>query len=47
VRPHGQGIEEGAGLTTAVKSCNAIPFKHVDVWPPQIANLTYLEMEQE
>jgi hypothetical protein len=46
----GKAVEAGTDLTTAVKSFDATPYqhlKHVDVWLPQIANLTYLEMEQE
>jgi glyoxylase-like metal-dependent hydrolase (beta-lactamase superfamily II) len=51
LRAHmGQAVEAGTDLTTAVKSFDADPYqhlKHVDVWLPQIANLTYLEMELE
>ncbi len=51
LRTHmGQAVEAGTDLTTAVKSFDATPYQHlqhVDVWLPQIANLTYLEMEQE
>lgn len=51
LRAHmGRAVEEGTDLATAVKSFDATPYKHlkhVDVWLPQIANLTYLEMEQE
>lgn len=46
----GKAVEAGTDLTTAVKSFDTTPYqhlKHVDVWLPQIANLTYLEMEQE
>lgn len=51
LRAHmGQAIEAGTDLATAVKSFDAGPYKHlkhVDVWLPQLANRTYLEMEQE
>jgi len=51
LRTHmGKAVEAGTDLATAVKSFDATPFKHlqhVDVWLPQLANRTYLEMEQE
>ena len=51
LRAHmGQAVEAGTDIGAAVKSFDANPFKHlkhVDVWLPQLANLTYLEMEQE
>jgi glyoxylase-like metal-dependent hydrolase (beta-lactamase superfamily II) len=51
LRAHmGQAVEAGTDLSAAVKSFDARPYrhlKHVDVWLPQLANLTYLEMEQE
>lgn len=51
LREHmGKAVEAGTDISTAVKSFNAAPFKHLkhaDVWIPQLANLTYLEMEQE
>lgn len=51
LREHiGKAVEAGADISMAVKSFNAVPFKHLkhaDVWIPQLANLTYLEMEQE
>lgn len=51
LRAHmGQAVEAGTDLSTAIKSFDARPYqhlKHVEVWLPQIANLTYLEMEQE
>jgi glyoxylase-like metal-dependent hydrolase (beta-lactamase superfamily II) len=51
LRAHmGKAVESGVDLGTAVKSFNAEPFKglqHADVWIPQLANQTYLEMEQE
>ncbi len=49
-RQMGQAAEEGKDLSTAVKAFDGSPFKHLqhaDVWLPQLANLTYLEMEQE
>jgi glyoxylase-like metal-dependent hydrolase (beta-lactamase superfamily II) len=51
LRAHmGQAVEAGTDISAAVKSLDARPYrhlKHVDVWLPQLANLTYLEMEQE
>ena len=51
LRTHmGKAVDAGTDLTTAVKSFDATPYQHlqhVEVWLPQIANLTYLEMEQE
>ena len=51
LRAHmGKAVEAGVDLDAAVKSFNAEPFKglqHADVWIPQLANQTYLEMEQE
>jgi glyoxylase-like metal-dependent hydrolase (beta-lactamase superfamily II) len=51
LRAHmGKAVDAGTDISTAVKSFDATPFKHlkhVDVWLPQLANLTYLEMEQE
>lgn len=51
LRTHmGKAVENGTDISVAVKSFDATPFKHlkhVDVWLPQLANLTYLEMEQE
>lgn len=51
LRAHmGKAVEAGTGLTDAIRSFDAAPYQHlqhVDVWLPQIANLTYLEMEQE
>ncbi len=51
LRAHmGKAVEEGTDLATAVKSFDPVPFKHlkhVDVWLPQLANRTYLEMELE
>ena len=43
-------VEQGMDLGVAVKSFDAAPFqhlKHVEVWLPQLANRTYLEMELE
>jgi glyoxylase-like metal-dependent hydrolase (beta-lactamase superfamily II) len=51
LRAHmGRAVEAGTDLATAVKSFDAAPFKHLkhaDVWIPQLANRTYLEMEME
>ena len=51
LRTHmGKAVEDGTDIGAAVKSFDATPFKHlkhVDVWLPQLANRTYLEMEQE
>ncbi|MDP2020578.1 MAG: MBL fold metallo-hydrolase [Hydrogenophaga sp.] len=51
LRAHmGKAVETGTDMSTAIKSFDARPYqhlKHVEVWLPQIANLTYLEMEQE
>jgi hypothetical protein len=46
----GQAVEAGTDMGTAVRSFNAAPYrglKHADVWLPQLANRTYLEMERE
>lgn len=43
-------VDDGTDISTAVRSFNAKPFaglKHADVWIPQLANMTYLEMERE
>ena len=45
-----KAVEDGLELSTAVKSFDAAPYKHlkhVEVWLPQLANRTYLEMELE
>jgi glyoxylase-like metal-dependent hydrolase (beta-lactamase superfamily II) len=51
MRQHmGRAVEEGADLSTAVKTFDVKPFghlQHVDVWLPQLLNRTYLEMELE
>lgn len=51
LRAHmGKAVEAGTDLASAVKSFDATPFKHLkhaDVWIPQLANRTYLEMEME
>jgi len=51
LRAHmGKAVEAGTDMSTAIKGFDAAPFKHlkhVEVWLPQIANRTYLEMEQE
>ena len=46
----GKAVVAGIDLATAVKSFDDTPFKHLkhaDVWIPQLANRTYLEMEME
>src|SRR5690606_2808735 len=46
----GQAIEEGVDLDQAVKGFDSTPFQHLqhaEVWLPQLANRTYLEMERE
>ncbi|MDP2262331.1 MAG: MBL fold metallo-hydrolase [Hydrogenophaga sp.] len=51
LREHmGKAVEAGTDMATAVRTFNASPFeglKHADVWLPQLANRTYLEMERE
>lgn len=51
LRAHmGQAVAAGTDMSAAIKRFDAAPYqhlKHVEVWLPQIANLTYLEMEQE
>lgn len=51
LRAHmGKAVEGGTDMSSAIKSFDSAPYKHlkhVEVWLPQIANLTYLEMEQE
>lgn len=51
LRAHmGQAVEAGTDMSAAVRSFDATPYrhlKHADVWLPQLANRTYLEMEQE
>ena len=51
LRQHmGKAVENGTDLATAVKGFDRQPFlglKHADVWLPQLANHTYLEMERE
>ncbi len=45
-----KAVDDGTDISTAVRSFNAKPFaglKHADVWIPQLANMTYLEMERE
>jgi glyoxylase-like metal-dependent hydrolase (beta-lactamase superfamily II) len=49
-RHMGPAVQAGTELSTAVKSFDGQPFKrlqHAEVWLPQLANLTYLEMERE
>ena len=51
LRAHmGKAVEAGEDISAAVKRFDAKPFahlKHADVWIPQLANQTYLEMERE
>jgi glyoxylase-like metal-dependent hydrolase (beta-lactamase superfamily II) len=45
-----QAVTDGTDLAAAVKGFDAAPFRHlqhVDIWLPQLANRTYLEVEQE
>ncbi|MDR3368913.1 MBL fold metallo-hydrolase [Rhodoferax sp.] len=45
-----KAVDNGMDISAAVKSFDATPFaklKHADVWIPQLANQTYLEMERE
>lgn len=51
LRAHmGRAVADGVDLATAVRTFDTAPFrhlKHAEVWLPQLANRTYLEMEQE
>ncbi len=45
-----KGVDDGVDISAAVKSFDAKPFahlKHAEVWMPQLANQTYLELERE
>ena len=45
-----KAVDDGVDIGAAVKSFDAKPFaglKHAQVWIPQLANQTYLEMERE
>jgi glyoxylase-like metal-dependent hydrolase (beta-lactamase superfamily II) len=45
-----KAVDDGTDISAAVKSFDARPFthlKHAEVWIPQLANHTYLEMERE
>jgi len=45
-----KAVNDGVDISAAVKSFDGKPFahlKHADVWIPQLANQTYLEMERE
>lgn len=45
-----KAVDDGVDLSAAVKSFDGKPFaglKHADVWIPQLANQTYLEVERE
>jgi glyoxylase-like metal-dependent hydrolase (beta-lactamase superfamily II) len=51
LRQHMQkALDDGVEMNAAIKSFDAKPFVHLthaDVWIPQLANQTYLEMERE
>jgi len=45
-----KAVADGVDLSAAIKSFDGKPFQHlqhVEVWLPQLANRTYLEIEQE
>ena len=45
-----KAVDDGVDISAAVKSFDSKPFsnlKHADVWIPQLANQTYLEIERE
>lgn len=45
-----KAVDDGVDISAAVRSFDAKPFlglKHADVWIPQLANFTYLELERE
>ena len=45
-----KAVDDGIDISAAVKSFNAQPFahlKHAAVWIPQLASMTYLELERE
>ncbi|GAB4209700.1 MAG: MBL fold metallo-hydrolase [Tibeticola sp.] len=45
-----KAVDDGVDVSAAVKSFDARPYlrlKHAEVWLPQLANRTYLEMERE
>ncbi|TXT36813.1 MAG: soxH [Comamonadaceae bacterium] len=45
-----KAVDDGVDISAAVKSFDGKPFahlKHAEVWLPQLANQTYLEMERE
>ncbi|GAB4401294.1 MAG: MBL fold metallo-hydrolase [Rhodoferax sp.] len=45
-----RAVADGVDISAAVKSFDATPYrhlKHVEVWLPQLANRTYLELERE
>lgn len=51
LRQHmGKAVEEMKDMDSAIKSLDPAPFKyllHADVWLPQLANRTFLDMEKE
>jgi len=45
-----KAVDDGVDISAAVKNFDAKPYahlKHADVWIPQLANRTYLELERE
>jgi len=45
-----KAVDDGVDISAAVKNFDAKPFahlKHAEVWIPQLANRTYLELERE
>ena len=45
-----KAVDDGVDVSAAVKSFDGKPYahlKHAEVWIPQLANQTYLEMERE
>jgi len=45
-----KAVDDGTDMSAAVKSFDARTYaglKHAEVWIPQLANMTYLEMERE
>lgn len=51
LREHmGKAVQDLQDMDTAIKSFDARPFmylRHADIWLPQLANRTYLDMEKE
>lgn len=45
-----KAVDDGVDMSSAIKSFDAKPFaglKHSEVWIPQLASQTYLEIERE